>query len=111
MLFLSFLLMAGCASAVPAEQAKQPAEHLEATAAAPLTMHDTIYVATPGLMVCNYDSLIRKYDSMCVVSDTLGRRLLHARLVISNVRYYLNLAIKNPTQDKFLKGWIRRALQ
>jgi hypothetical protein len=48
---------------------------------------------------------------MGVVNDTLARRLLYARLVISNVKYYLNICIRNPKQDKFLKGWIRRAVQ
>lgn len=44
-------------------------------------------------------------------ADTLAARLLHARLIISNVKYYLNICIKNPSQDKFLKGWIRRAVE
>lgn len=54
--------------------------------------------------------LYHAIDSIAVVNDTLAKRLLHARLVISNVKYYLNICMRNPTQDKFLKGWIRRAV-
>lgn len=52
-----------------------------------------------------------KVDSMQITSDTLARRLLHARLMIENARYYLKIAIRSPSQDKFLKGWMRRALE
>lgn len=49
-------------------------------------------------------------DSILIVNDTLGKRLLHARLIIENVRFYTNIAYKNPSQRKFLTGWIRRVL-
>lgn len=41
------------------------------------------------------------------IADTLF--LYKAR--VANVRKYLNICLKNPTQDKFLKGWVRRALE
>lgn len=49
-------------------------------------------------------------DSIVVVNDTLAKRLLHARLIIENIRFYTNIAYKNPSQRKFLTGWIRRVL-
>ena len=34
-----------------------------------------------------------------------------ANFKLERVRYYLNITLKNPTQDKFLKGWVRRAIE
>lgn len=71
-----------------------------------IQMHDTILVT----IQCDYTKYLRTIDSIQIVNDTLARRLLHSRLVIQNVKYYLNICIQKPSQDKFLKGWIRRAL-
>ena len=38
------------------------------------------------------------------------KKLFVANLKIERVRYYLAIAQKNPSQTKFLKGWINRAL-
>lgn len=39
-----------------------------------------------------------------------AKQLLHKKFVTTNAQFYLNITIKNPSQDKFLKGWMRRAL-
>lgn len=104
-LLFFLLLLTSCVTRVP----KSDPPGIEAPAPAVVTTSDTVYV--PVAAVCNYDSLLRINDSLMVVTDTLAKRLLHARLVISNVKYYLNIAIRNPSQDKFLKGWIRRAVE
>lgn len=56
-------------------------------------------------------ALQRRVDSMQVASDTLAARLLHARLMIENARYYLRIANRSPSQQKFLRGWMNRALE
>lgn len=43
--------------------------------------------------------------------DSLKEKLFIATYKIERVKYYLNICIKNPTQDKFLKGWIKRAVE
>lgn len=35
--------------------------------------------------------------------------LLHKKMIHTNALFYLNITIRNPSQDKFLKGWMRRA--
>jgi hypothetical protein len=45
------------------------------------------------------------------VEDSLITALFIANYKVERVRYYLNICLKNPSQDKFLKGWIRRAIQ
>ncbi|KFC19360.1 putative peptidoglycan-binding domain-containing protein [Chryseobacterium sp. FH1] len=64
-----------------------------------------------------YDSLLVlnlrkdfKIDSLTGFNNKIAKDLLHHKLIIKNAQYYLNITIKNPSQDKFLKGWMRRAL-
>jgi hypothetical protein len=52
-----------------------------------------------------------KTDSLKHVTDSLTRKLFVAEYKLQRVKYYLNIAIKNPSQTKFLKGWIKRAIQ
>lgn len=35
--------------------------------------------------------------------------LLHKKMIHTNALFYLNITIRNSSQDKFLKGWMRRA--
>ncbi len=43
--------------------------------------------------------------------DSLKERLFVIDYKLQRVRYYLNIAINNPSQTKFLKGWIRRVIE
>lgn len=85
-------------------------------------VHDTIYRDTvyivENIPVLDYeviDSLLTiqerltaENDSLRTVSDTLAKRLLHSRLMLSNAKYYLDICNRNPSQDKFLRGWLNR---
>jgi transposase-like protein len=51
-----------------------------------------------------------KTDSLQHTIDSLSRKLFLAEYKIQRVKYYLNIAMKNPSQTKFLKGWIKRAI-
>ncbi len=44
-------------------------------------------------------------------TDSLRSALQVARFKLERVRFYLNICLRNPTQDRFLKGWIRRAIE
>jgi hypothetical protein len=59
----------------------------------------------------NQSSDTCKTDSLKHVTDSLTRKLFVAEYKLQRVKYYLNIAIKNPSQTKFLKGWIKRAIQ
>lgn len=59
---------------------------------------------------------IVKVDSLIIlkkVVDTLKTQLFLSNYKISKVQFYLNICLKDKTgsQDKFLKGWIRRAIE
>lgn len=50
-------------------------------------------------------------DSLTAINNIIAGKLLSSNLMIENARYYLKITINNPSQDKFLKGWMRRALE
>lgn len=52
----------------------------------------------------------KKIDSLKALNNKLGKKLLHSELIITNAKFYLNIANKNPSQQKFLRGWMNRAL-
>lgn len=54
--------------------------------------------------------LQKDVDSLKVANNKLGKELLHSKQVIENAKYYLNIVNKNPSQQKFLRGWMNRAL-
>lgn len=69
------------------------------------------YKADAERLAVENKALQRRVESMQVTSDTLAKRLLHARLMIENARYYLRIANRNTSQQKFLRGWMNRALE
>lgn len=68
---------------------------------------DTVYIVKPNVSVLN---LQKSIDSLKGANNKLGKELLHNKLIIQNAKYYLNIANKNPSQQKFLRGWMNRAL-
>lgn len=74
-----------------------------------------------GQRVFNCDSALNVRDEqltaardslklMALQNDSLKADLFLSNFKVEKVRYYLNICLKNKTQDKFLKGWIRRAI-
>ena len=50
-------------------------------------------------------------DSLKRILDSVQAKYFVAAYKVERVKYYLAITIKNPTQTKFLKGWIKRAVQ
>lgn len=44
-------------------------------------------------------------------NSKLARELLNERLVIENAKYYVDIVNRNRSQEKFLLGWMNRALK
>lgn len=57
------------------------------------------------------EQLIRTQDSLAYVKDSLGEDLFVARYKLGRIKYYTNIVDNNPSQIKFYKGWIKRALK
>lgn len=43
--------------------------------------------------------------------DSVKSKLFIESYKVERVKYYLNICLRNPSQDKFLKGWVRRAIE
>ncbi|CAB4218311.1 Peptidoglycan binding domain containing protein [uncultured Caudovirales phage] len=63
-----------------------------------------IYLQTVG-------NLVAVSDSLKAVNDTLRKKLFLSNYKVEKVKFYLGICMKNSSQDKFLKGWIRRAVE
>lgn len=56
------------------------------------------------------DSVSKIQRNSMTNCDSLKTAIFLANYKIEKVRFYLNICLKKPSQDKFLKGWIRRAI-
>lgn len=63
----------------------------------PIIIRDTVLVT-------------KKYDSLEVVIKKKNDSLFVERFKIERVKYYNKIAQNNPTQLKFLRGWINRVV-
>lgn len=65
------------------------------------------------LTMCNLrvDLLRIRLDSVQGLLDTTKTQLFLSNYKVEKVRFYLNICDKNPTQVKFLRGWIKRGIE
>jgi hypothetical protein len=63
-------------------------------------VHDTIYGASAV-----------KCDSVMAVNDSLDKALFKAAFAIERIKYYVATVDRKPSNIKYLKGWIKRAIQ
>lgn len=82
----------------------------------PIIVKDTVFVDN-GLLATNdslrmiIKSMIYQKDSLNELNNRLATELMNERLVIQNAKYYVNIVNKNRSQEKFLLGWMNRALK
>lgn len=57
------------------------------------------------------DSLYSLVKKLQKANDSLSERLFLSSYRVEKVKYYLKICDRNPSQSKFLKGWIRRAVE
>ena len=57
------------------------------------------------------EQLRRTKDSLVYVKDSLGEDLFVAKYKLSRIKYYTDIVDKKPSQLKYYKGWIKRALK
>lgn len=66
------------------------------------------------MLIGNIQASQPKVDSFSLVKrerDSLRHELYMSRKKIEKVRFYVKLVDKKPTQIKFLKGWVKRAIE
>ena len=50
-------------------------------------------------------------DSLNIVKDSIGEDLFIAKYKLGRIKYYTDIVDKKPSQLKYYKGWIKRALK
>lgn len=77
----------------------------------PVVVRDT--VTLPGRVVELPSRVVMVHDTI-VIPDTscnaVRRELIVANFKLARIDYYLQICLNNSSQDKFLKGWVKRAL-
>jgi len=59
----------------------------------------------------SYDSLLSVISANKREGDSLTMKLFLAQFKVARVQRYIGIVDHDPTQLKFLKGWIKRAIQ
>lgn len=82
---------------------------------APLVLKDTVvldfdYKAKNDSLSIVILKLEQTVTDQNEINRKLASELLNERLVIENAKYYVNIVNKNRSQEKFLLGWMNRAL-
>jgi capsule polysaccharide export protein KpsE/RkpR len=82
----------------------------------PLVIHDTVIVAKDTLVktvtVVDTVQLAKeraRYQRLAVRYDSLRHDAIIARMQINQAKNYLKICQRNPSQKKFIVGWMRRA--
>lgn len=100
------------------KQAKQPTDVL-------VTNKDTLVVYKPIEKKIVDSNVIKKADSLAILlgkannqlaaykhqTDSLKTQLFLANYRVEQVKVYIKICNRKPSQIKFLKGWITRAVQ
>lgn len=109
LIFIILALFMSCKQAEPSPKNEKPVTNVRVDTVF-ISRIDTVYISQPAKQNDNILRLQTQNDSLKVANNKLGKELLHNKLIIQNAKYYLNIANKNPSQQKFLRGWMNRAL-
>ena len=80
-----------------------------------LIVHDTVFYAKDTVMIPIVDTtqLVKehvRYQKLAARYDSVRQDAIIAKMQIAQAKYYIKICQRNPTQKKFLLGWMRRAL-
>jgi hypothetical protein len=72
---------------------------------------DTIYIETTDTVYLPFDSVEYQLSLAIRQRDSISNLLFIDRYKLEKIRFYLGITLRDRSQDKFLKGWIKRALE
>lgn len=78
-------------------------QHTVITKIDTVTVTQTVYKTLPRDTVYIH--------SQSKLTDSLQTQLFISNYKLERVKYYLKICLRNPSKDKWLKGWIKRAVQ
>lgn len=77
-----------------------------------ITIRDTIYNSTAvEELVAVKEQLRLTRDSLNYVRDSIGEDLFVAKYKLARISRYVDIVDRNNKNQKYLKGWIKRALK
>lgn len=77
-----------------------------------ITIRDTIYNTTAiEELIKTKEELRITRDSLKFVKDSIGEDLFVAKYKLARIQKYVDIVDKNNKNQKYLKGWIKRALK
>lgn len=101
MKYLAILLLVTACSAHGNEYTVPKETYTSIAVVDTIRLKDTIYIGvTPQVCI-----------RMQKQRDSATTALFIANYRVERVRFYLNICMRDKTQDKFLKGWVRRAIE
>ncbi|MEI8142875.1 MAG: putative peptidoglycan-binding domain-containing protein [Chitinophagia bacterium] len=69
------------------------------------------YDSLVQVILKTFDSTNNELKLSLKQNDSLRFKLFRANYKLNKVRFYVRICMKNPSQDKFLKGWVRRTVE
>ena len=75
------------------------------------TILDTIFINNEQIIIdikYNYNKIL---DSIKNVNDSIEKDLFICKYKLNRIEYYTNIVDKKPSQIKYYKGWVKRALK
>lgn len=78
-----------------------------------IVVNDTIRDTIIDVQYSNYikTQYQHKLDSVIKEKDSINRELFVNKYKLNRVNYYTNIVDKKPSQLKYYKGWIKRAIK
>lgn len=78
-----------------------------------IIVKDTIRDTIIDIQYSNYIKAQYRYklDSVIKEKDSINRELFVNKYKLNRVNYYTNIVDKKPSQLKYYKGWIKRAIK
>lgn len=78
-----------------------------------IIVKDTIRDTIIDIQYSNYIKAQYQYklDSVIKEKDSINRELFVNKYKLNRVNYYTNIVDKKPSQLKYYKGWIKRAIK
>jgi hypothetical protein len=75
------------------------------------TLLDIRSIACYACAADSFEIYKAQCDSLKKTIDSLSKKMFVSNYKLERVRYYLNITLRKPSQTKFLKGWIKRAIE
>jgi len=107
LIFIAAIIFSACSS-----QVQPTVKYIEPEKTISQELNQRVFISDSTLNVRDLQ-IAELRDSLKVLklkSDSISTQLFLANYKIEKVKYYLKICNKTPSNNKFLKGWVTRAV-